>query len=241
MKYVRNFLVFLTLAAIMMGVTMLTCTQQLLARAQPLTLGGPTTTNIVTDKDNGTTQRIVCNGYNMTVYVTMTPGTTSVSSVNVGVYYGGTTVVFGSLVNQPVFSTGVTSVALTCNATGGSSNPAWYNPLPLTVNVTSTNGAAVYCTNTTAFTVEVTGPGDINGDHTVDMTDVMLEVGAFDTYMVSPPQPPQPSFNGPVTINWTTTINSAARAYPDADITDSHYIDLANIVAVLYNFDHTYS
>lgn len=238
MKYVRNFLVFLTLATIIVGVTMLTCTQPLLARAQPLTPGGPITTNIVTDKDNGTAQRIVCNGYNMTVYVTMTaPENTSITSVNVDVYYGGTTTLFGSLANQHVFSAGVTSVAVTCTANGGSSNPAWYNPLPLTVNVTSTNAAYVYSTNTTAFTVEVAGPGDINASHVVNMTTVMLEVGAFATYMVSPPPPPQPAFNGPVTINWTT----AARAYPDADITDSHNIDLANIVAVLYNFGHTYS
>jgi hypothetical protein len=236
MKHVRNLFAFLILAAIIVGVTMLTSTQPLLTKAQPLTPGGPTTTSIVTDKDNGTTQRIVCNGYNMTVYVTMTQGSTTVSSVDVYVYFGGTTVLFGSLLSQTVFSTGVTSVAVPCNATGASSNPAWYSPLPLTVNVTAPGGTPVYCTNTTAFTVEVTGPGDINADHVVNMTDIMLEIRAFGTYMVSPPPPPQPSSNGPVTVSWVP----AARAYPDADIKDNHDIDLANIVIVLSNFGHIY-
>ena len=214
---------------------MLTSTQPLLTKAQPLAPpGGPTTTNIVTDKDNGTTQRIVCNGYNMTVYVTMTQGTTTVSSVDVYVYFSGTSVLFGSLLNQTVFTTGVTSVAVLC--TGSSSDPAWYSPLPLTVNVTTPGDTAVYCTNTTAFTVEVTGPGDINGDGVVNMTDVMLAVGAFATNMISPPPPPQPSFNGPATVSWVT----AARAYPDADIQDIHNVDLGNIVLILSNFGHHY-
>jgi hypothetical protein len=236
MKYVRNLLMFLTLAAIIVGVTMLTCTQPLVAKAQPLTTGGPTTTNIVTDKDNGTTPRIVCNGYDITVYVTMTPGSTNVTSVDVYVYFSGTTVQFGNLTSQPVFSTGATSVAVPCTATGNSSNPAWYNPLPLTVNVTTPGDTAVYCTNTTAFTVEVAGPGDISAGGTVNMTDVLLAVGAFGTRMVSPPPPPQPSFNGAVTVSWVPS----ARAYPDADILDSHNIDLANLVLVLSNFGHHY-
>ncbi len=236
MKYVRNLLMFLTLAAIIVGVTMLTCTQPLLAKAQPLTPGGPTTTNIVTDKDNATTQQIVCNGYNMTVYVTMTQGVTPVSSVDVYVYFSGTTSLFGSLLSQPVFSTGATSVAVPCTATGGSSNPAWYNPLALTVNVTTPGDTSVYCTNTTAFTVEVAGPGDISAGGTVNMTTVLLAVSAFGSHMVSPPPPPQPSFNGAVTVSWVPS----ARAYPDADITDSHNIDLANLVIVLSNFGHHY-
>jgi hypothetical protein len=238
MKHVRNLFAFLTLAAIIVGVAMLTCPQPLLTKGQPLTPGGPTTTNIVTDKDNGATERIVCNGYNMTVYVTMTQGTTTVSSVNVYVYFSGTTVLFGKLVSQTVFSTGFTSVAVPCTATGGSSNPTWYSPLPLTVNVTAPGGTPVYCTNTTAFTVEVTGPGDINANHVVNMTDVMLEVGAFATNMVSPPPPPQPSFNGPVTVSWVTL--GTARAYPDADIEDIHNVDLGNIVIVLSNYGHHY-
>jgi outer membrane protein assembly factor BamB len=198
--------------------------------------GGPTTTNIVTDKDNGTTQRIVCNGYNMTVYVTLTQGTTTVSSVDVYVYFSGTPVLFGSLRSQPVFSTGVTSLAVTCNATGASSNPAWYNALPLTVQVTGPGDVPLYCTNATAFAIEVTGPGDINADHYVNMNDVILALRAFGTYMASPPPPPQPSFNGQVTINWAT----AARAYPDADINDKHAVNMANVIIILLNFGHFY-
>jgi hypothetical protein len=203
----------------------------------------PSILSVVTDKDDGTLQRIINNGYAMWVYVTIVQGSPVVNPVDVYVYFGSTTVLFGSLPSQTLFTSGFTTVAVLCTASGGSLNPAWYYPLPLTVTVTGPGGSPLYNTySNPALTVEVTGPGDILGGHRVTMSDVIQALMAFGTYRVVPPPPPQPPVNAPVTMTWLP----ASRAYPDANVVGpmpslpGYSVNMGDVVFILENFAHVY-